>query len=130
MEKEKLTLFILPDKFAICHLDEKSYVPYWATENVSFSCLTRTENELSIVCPENDIPGGILSEKGWRAIRVKGPLGFVMPGIVSSLSTPLAEAEISIFYISTYETDYLLVKEENLDKTVKILSAFCNIKQE
>ena len=129
MEKEKLTLFVLPERLAISHLDEKSSIPSWATENVSFSCLAKTEDELSIVCPEDKVPGGILAEKGWRALKVKGPLGFVMPGIVASLATPLAEAKISIFYISTYETDYLLVKEENLDKTIKILKSFCNIEE-
>ncbi len=127
MKTKQLTLFILPEKLGICHLDEKSPIPSWAIENINFFSIAKTRNELSIVCPQDKIPGGILAEKDWRAFKVKGPLGFVLPGIVASLATPLAKAKISIFYISTYETDYLLVKEESLEKATKILSAFCNI---
>ena len=127
MKTKQLTLSILPEKLGICHLDEKSPIPSWAIENINFFSIAKTRNELSIVCPQDKIPGGILAEKDWRAFKVKGPLGFVLPGIVASLATPLAKAKISIFYISTYETDYLLVKEESLEKATKILSAFCNI---
>lgn len=129
MKTKKLTLSLLPEKLGICHLDKKSPIPAWAIENINFSSIAKTRNELSIVCPQDKIPGGILAEKDWRAFKVEGSLGFVLPGIVASLSTPLAKAKISIFYISTYETDYLLVKEENLEKAIKILSAFCNIKR-
>ncbi len=129
MEKNKLTLSILPEKLGICHLDEKSPIPSWAIEDKNFSCIAKTKSELSIVCAQEKIPGGILAEKDWRAFKVQGPLGFVLPGIVASLSSPLAEAEISIFYISTYETDYLLVKEENLEKVAEILGKFCDIKR-
>ena len=66
-------------------------------------------------------------EKDWRVLKVEGPLGFVMTGIVASLAEPLAQAKISIFYISTYETDYLMVEEKNLQKAKKILGKFCNI---
>jgi len=128
MKSPKLTLSILPEKLGICHLDKKSSIPEWAKE-ISFSSISRTPDELSIVCPQEKIPGGVLSEKDWRAFKVKGPLGFVLTGIVASLTKPLAEAEISIFYISTYETDYLMVKEENLERTKKILGKFCNIEE-
>jgi hypothetical protein len=127
MKTKQLTLSILPEKLGICHLDEKSPIPLWATDHNGFCSVSKTRNELSIVCPQDKIPGGILVEKNWRAFKVQGPLGFVLPGIVASLATPLAKAKISIFYISTYETDYLLVKEESLEKATKILSAFCNI---
>jgi len=70
----------------------------------------------------------VMAEKNWRAFKVKGPLGFSLTGIVASLSKPLAEAQISILYISTYETDYLLVEEKNLQKTKEVLSEFCDIK--
>ena len=129
MKTKQFTLSILPEKLGICHLDEKSPIPSWAIENINFSSIAKTRNELSIVCPQDKIPGGILAEKNWRALKVKGPLGFVLPGIVASLATPLAKAKISIFYISTYETDYLLVNEENLEKAIKILGIFCNIKK-
>ena len=128
-EKKKLTLSILPERLAICHLDKNSPIPTWAIEENKFSSISKTRDELSIVCPQDKIPGGVLVERDWRAFKVEGPLGFVLTGIVSSLSEALAKAKISIFYISTYETDYLLVKEENLDRAAEILGRFCNIKE-
>jgi len=124
---EKLTLSILPEKLGICHFDKNSEIPDWA-KDISFCSITRTKDELSIVCPQDKIPGGVMVERDWRAFKVQGPLGFTMAGIVASLAKPLADAEISIFYISTFETDYLLVKEENLEKVKKILGEFCKIK--
>lgn len=128
MKTKKLTLSILPEKFGICHFDKKSPLPDWAKGESAFTSITRTSDELSIVCPQDKIPGGVLAEKDWRTFKVKGPLGFVLTGIVASLSKPLAETQISILYISTYETDYLLVEDKNLEKAKKILGKFCNIK--
>jgi len=128
MENKKLTLSILPKTLGICHLDKNSYIPDWAKE-ISFCSITRTPDELSIVCPQDKIPAGVLAEKDWRAFKVEGPLGFELTGIVSSLSAPLAEEKISIFYISTYETDYLLVEEKNLNKAKNILGKFCNVEK-
>ncbi len=125
---KKLTLSILPEKLGICHFAKNSSIPEWA-KYISFCSITRTPDELSIVCSQDKIPGGVLVEKGWRAFKVEGPLGFVTTGIVSSLSTPLAKAKISILYVSTYETDYVLVEEKNLTKAAKILGKFCEIKE-
>ncbi len=119
----------MPEKLGICHLDKNTPIPSWALEGASFISIGKTKDELSIICPEDKIPGGVLAEKGWRAFKVEGPLGFVVTGIVSSISSPLAEAGISIMYISTYETDYVLVEEHNLEKAAKILGEFCNIKK-
>jgi hypothetical protein len=127
MKTMKLTLSILPEKLGICHFAQNTPIPDWA-KNLSFFSITRTPDELSIVCPQDKIPAGIMVEKNWRAFKVEGPLGFILTGIVASLSEPLAQAKISILYISTYETDYLLVEEKNLEKTKKILEKFCNIK--
>ena len=136
----KLTLSILPEKFSICHFDKKSPTPDWANpvpsqkdwygarEETSFTSITRTRDELSIILPQDKIPGGVMCEKDWRVFKVKGPLGFVLTGIVASLSEPLAEAKISILYVSTYETDYLLVEDKDLEKVKKILRKFCDIK--
>ena len=127
MKIKKLTLSILPEKFAICYLDKKSPLPDWVKGESTFTCVTRTNDELSIILPQDKIPGGVLAEKDWRAFKVQGPLGFVLTGIVSSLSKPLAKAKISILYVSTYETDYLLIEETNLEKAKKILGKFCKI---
>lgn len=129
MKTKKLTLFILPEKLAICHLSKNTPLPAWALEDSNFSSIGRTKDELSIICPQDKIPGGVLAEKNWRAFKVEGPLGFSLTGIVASLAEPLAKAKISILYVSTYETDYLLVEEKNLNKAAKILGSFCNIKK-
>ncbi len=124
---EKLTLSVLPEKIGICHLGKNSEIPEWA-KNISFCSISRTPDELSIIAPQEKIPGGVLYEGDWRAFKVQGPLGFTMTGIVASLSKPLADAEISILYIDTYETSYVLVEDKNLEKAKEILSATCEIK--
>jgi uncharacterized protein len=124
---KKFTLSVLPEILGICHFGKNAPLPEWATHNNDFFSITKTHDELSIVCLQEKIPENVTAERGWRAFKVKGPLGFVMTGIVSSLSSPLAEAEISILYISTFETDYVLVEEENLEKAERILSDFCEI---
>jgi hypothetical protein len=124
----KLILSVLPEKLGICHFSKNSSIPDWA-KDISFCSISRTPNELSIVCPQEKIPAGVLVERNWRAFKVQGPLGFVMTGIVASLSEPLAEAKISILYIDTYETSYLLVEEKNFEKSKKILGKFCDIRE-
>jgi len=125
----KLTLSILPQKLGICHFAANSPIPDWAISGKFFS-ITRTDQELSIVYLQEKIPAGVLFEKNWRAFRLEGFLeGVYSVGIIASLSKPLAEAGISIFNISTYKTNYLLVEEKNLAKAKKVLSKFCNIKK-
>jgi len=129
MKKTKrFILSILPEKLAICHFSKNNPIPEWA-KDISFCSITRTNDELSIICPQDKIPAGVLCEKNWRSFKVQGPLGFSLTGIVSSLSTPLAKAGISILYISTYETDYLLVEEKNLQSAKRLLGKFCQIKK-
>jgi len=128
MENSKLSLLILPNKLAVCRLENDARIPSWATDD-SFFSISKTNDELSIVCSENKVPNGIKSEKNWRAFKVIGPLDFSLTGILASLANPLAEAKISIFAISTFDTDYLLVKNDNLEKAVKVLSTFCNIQR-
>jgi len=128
MKTKKLTLSILPEKLGICHFAVNSPIPDWASRGKFFS-ITRTDQELSIVYPQEKIPAGILFEKNWRAFKVESIVdGIYAVGIIASLSKPLAEAGISIFNISTYETNYLLVEEKHLAKAKKVLSKFCNIK--
>ena len=129
MGTKKLTLKILPEKFAICHFDKKTQIPEWVIGETSFTSITRGNDELSIICPQDKVPGGVLCEKNWRVLKVKGPLGFELTGIVASLARPLAQAKISILYVSTYETDYLLVEEENFRKAKRILAKFCKIEK-
>jgi len=129
MKTKKFTLTVLPEKLGICHFGKNAPIPDWATHNNNFFSITKTQDELSVVCLQEKIPQNIMTEKDWRAFKVQGPLGFVLTGIVSSLSAPLAKAGISILYISTFETDYVLVEEKNLAKAKKTLGSFCNIKE-
>ncbi len=127
MDDQKLSLLVLPQKLAICSFDSKAKIPIWVEGDDYFS-ITRTDDELSIVCSQERVPDGIRAERDWRAFKVEGPLDFSLTGILASLTKPLAEAGISIFAISTFNTDYLLVKADKLDKAVKVLGRFCNIK--
>lgn len=112
-----LTLSVLPEMLAVCQLPRNADIPFWAVGE-NFFALVRTDDELSIVCLESNVPGGVISEHGWRAMKVKGPLDFSLVGILADLSSILASAGISIFVISTYETDYVLVKENQLAEAV------------
>jgi hypothetical protein len=116
-----LTLFLLPEKLAICRLDPDADIPQWASEGGLLS-ITRTHDELSIVCAEADVPEKVKSDRGWRCLKVAGPLDLALTGVLASLTNPLAEAQINIFAISTYDTDYLLVKEENLARSIDVLT--------
>ncbi len=117
----KLDLVILKKKFAICQLSPKDSIPDPTTLG-DFWSITKTDEEISIIIPENLIPASnCKSEKGWRAIKIMGPLYFSLTGIIASISTALAKAGISIFAVSTYNTDYILVKEKNLEQSKEVL---------
>lgn len=124
---EKLSLKVLPESFAVCSIDKNQPIPMWVLESRDFYSITRTRDELSIVSDEESVPVGVKAEKGWAAIKVVGPLEFDLIGIVSSLTTVLAENEISVFVLSTYNTDYILIKEENLNTAKTVLSKFCSV---
>lgn len=114
-----LTLEVLPGTFAICRLDAQAEVPDWATGEVV--SVTRTPDEVSVVCSDDTVPENIQCEGGWRCLRVAGPLAFSMIGVIASLTGTLAEANISVFVVSTFDTDYLLVKEADFDAAVASL---------
>ena len=78
--------------------------------------MTRTEDELSLVVPEEKVPEVWKAERGWRCLKVEGPLDFGLTGILASLANPLADAGISIFALSTYDTDLILVPERELEQ--------------
>ena len=115
------SLTVLPGRFAVCRLDAQAAVPDWAFSGDFFS-VTRTIDELSIVCSEAGVPEGVLCERGWACLKVEGPLDFSLTGVLASLTQPLAEAGISLFVLSTYNTDYLLVKARDLDRAVAVLA--------
>jgi len=112
MNKHELKLSVLPQSLAICRLDRKESIPPWATEDSRFTSVTVTSDEISIVCPESVLPPEAKANRSWRALRVEGNLDLSMTGVIASLTSPLADAGISVFTLSTYDTDYLLVKSE------------------
>ena len=125
----KLTLSVLPEKLGICHFDKNTPIPDWAKEKTNFTSITRTQDELSITLPQDKIPAGVMYEKDWRAFKLEGDVELSSVGIIASLSKPLADAGISIFNVSTYETNYVLVEDKNLEKAKEILATLCEIKE-
>lgn len=117
----KLTLSILPETLVICQMDKDARIPDWLLASTFYS-ITKTAEELSVVCPQTNVPEGIKKDEGWRCLKVEGPLDFSAAGILASLTMPLAKEGISVFAMSTYNTDYLLVKEPHLEKAVQILA--------
>ncbi|HEX8674036.1 MAG TPA: ACT domain-containing protein [Longimicrobium sp.] len=117
---QPLRLTILPDTLAVCRLAADDPFPAWLPPH-GFLSVTRTADELSMVCLQDTMPAGTRCELGWRALAVAGPLDFALTGILASIATPLAEAGISIFAISTFDTDYVLVKTDRLNDAIEAL---------
>lgn len=114
-----MRLTTLPGTFAVCRLAADSAVPSWATGSVV--SITRTHRELSVVCAADGVPDGVRVESDWRALELGGPLSFEMVGVIAAVAAPLAGAGIPIFAISTFDTDYLLVKDECLESAKAVL---------
>ena len=117
-----LSLTVLPGRLAICRLPPDVAIPECPPQ-AKFWSVTRTAEELSIILPEESVHPGWQAETGWRGLKVQGPLDFDLTGVLASLAAPLAEASVSILTISTYNTDYILVKENNLEKAKQALRA-------
>jgi hypothetical protein len=114
-----LTLTVLAETLAICRLAPGT-VPLWIAA-ADFVSITQTIDELSIVCREANVPSDVKADRGWRALKVAGPLDLALTGVLASLVNPLAEAQINLFAISTFDTDYLLVKGYNLAGACDVL---------
>ena len=121
MGQANLTLSLLADTLSICRLEPEEDIPAWALAGNFFS-ITRTTEELSLVCPQEAVPRGTRCEKGYRCLKVEGPLDFSLSGILASLTLPLSQTGISVFAISTFDTDYLLVRDTQMDSAVQQLS--------
>jgi hypothetical protein len=113
-------LDLFPEAMGICRLDAGQPIPAWATKAGFFS-ITGTPEELSVVCPEASIPEGVVCSRGWKLLRVRGPLAFSETGVLASLAEPIARAGISIFVVSTYDTDMVLVRSGQLEAAVAVL---------
>ena len=117
-----LELELLPGLHAICRLDAGASIPAWAVIG-AFTSVTRTPDELSVICAAAAVPGGVTAERDWRVLRVAGPLDFELTGVAAALTTPLAAAGVSVLPVATYDTDYLLVRESALAAALAALVA-------
>jgi hypothetical protein len=117
--EHRLALALFPGLFAVCRLPPESAVPAWVVGDLA--SVTRTAGELSVVCRQGVVPDGARCERGWRCLGVVGTLDFSLVGVLASLLVPLAEAGVSVFCLSTFDTDYLLVKEEQVERALEAL---------
>jgi hypothetical protein len=113
---------VTPYRLTVCRLPAEAPVPAWAYASAWHS-ITRTPEELSIVCEESAVEEGIRHQKGWRALMLEGPFDFGLTGILASVLQPLAVAKVPIFAVSTFDTDWVLVPEEKLEAAVQTLRA-------
>jgi len=115
----KFTLTVIPEALAVCQMPSDAPLPNWP--DGSFLSVTRTRDELSVIVPETAVPDGVPKHGGFRALKISGPLDFGESGVLATLSNTLAVAGLSIFVISTYDTDYILVRQENLARAIAVL---------
>ena len=117
-----MNLTLLGERFAVCRLDPTAPLPSWAASS-SFLSIARTPDELSIVCDEALTPAGAKVECGWEVLKLHGPFTFDQIGVLASCVTPLVAHGVSVFTISTFDTDYLLIKAHQTDAAVTALQA-------
>lgn len=118
----KVTLQILSGEYSVCRLAAGEPVPAWADSPV-FSSVTRTADELTVMCPIGQAPATVQQEKGWRVFKFQGPFQFTTTGILSAVLGPLAAAGVPILAQSTFDTDYLFVKAANAQAAINALRA-------
>jgi hypothetical protein len=116
-----MELIVLPGSYAVCRLPAEAAFPDWAAGDLV--SVTRTAGEMSVVCREDAVPEGTWCERGWRCLRVAGTLDFALVGVLASLLVPLGEAGVSVFAVSTFDTDYLLVRDDDLARATAALRA-------
>ncbi len=121
MTQKQLKLSLLKDKYGICTLPATTPIPDWALMQ-SLISITRTKEELTIVCRQDIIPSQCKCDLNWRCFKVDGTFDLNQTGVISSISSPLADAGISIYVISTYNTDYFMVQEDKVNQTISVLS--------
>jgi hypothetical protein len=118
-----MNLTLLKAELTVCQLDAGAAIPAWTETEGEFVSVTRTREELSIICSARLPPADTKQEAGWCAFKVEGPLAFGLVGILAAIANPLAKAGISIFATSTYHTDYVLVKEAKVPEAIAALEA-------
>lgn len=114
-----MTIQALPDTFSVCKVTD-----YTLVDREAMFCFTgQTDTERSLVCRTQDVPGNATArEDGWRAMRITGTLDFSLIGVLAGISAVLAENRIGIFVLSTYDTDYILTKQETYARALRLLA--------
>ncbi len=116
-----LDLYLLDGTYAVCQLEATVPIPGWALGE-GFVSISRSEEELSVVCLESRVPAGIKAERDWRCFGLAGPFDFALTGILAAVLNPLAQAGVGVFAVSTYNTDYVLIKSEHLNQGITALT--------
>ncbi len=116
-----MKLTVLDDSYAICRLDHDAEIPRWVHASHGFASITYTQDEMSVVSNQIHVPAEVRQDRDWRILKIVGPLDFNMVGVISSITGILADAGISLFNVSTYETDFIMVKQEVLDHALTVL---------
>jgi hypothetical protein len=122
MKNIHLSLSILDDTFSVCRLAPEADLPNWVPLS-GFVSVTRTNDELSVVCPSGAVPDEVEAQWSFKAMKIEGPLDFGLTGILLAVAGPLTDAGIPIFSLSTYDTDYVLVRRNDLTHAVCVLEA-------
>ncbi|MFD2422591.1 ACT domain-containing protein [Amycolatopsis pigmentata] len=122
---KRLAIDVQPGVYAVAKLDPGAPVPpgLFSPGAGGFVSVTRTTEELSVICPESEAPAGAAVEAGWRLLTVRGPLAFTLTGIMAALANELAAAGIALFALSTFDTDHVLVKAADLPRAAATLRA-------
>ncbi|HKU24358.1 MAG TPA: ACT domain-containing protein [Candidatus Sulfotelmatobacter sp.] len=118
--RHQLNFRCLPETYAIVRLQNDATLPDWAAKG-KFTSITRTPDELSVVCPTESVPPSLRSPLQWRCLKLEGPFPFSQTGILLSFIEPLSQNGVPIFAISTYDTDYVLIQEEFAERALKML---------
>jgi uncharacterized protein len=117
---KKLTIIVLPGEYAICRLFATDEIPAWALQS-SFYTVSKTPDELSVICEASMVPGSTKAEKGWCLLKIAAVLDLSLTGITAKFSSALAEAGINLCVVATYDTDYILIKEEKQTTAIQCL---------
>ena len=116
----KYAICQVPGVLAVVRLDPASVVPSWASSGPLWA-VVRTPEEVSVVCDQTQVPPDVRCERDWVALKIEGPLALSLTGVLSSLLTPLASRGIVVFVLSTFDTDYILVKQPQVSLAKAVL---------
>jgi hypothetical protein len=109
----------MPGRYAVCRLRPEAALPDWAAGE--FCNITRTKDELAVICAADHVPAEVQAERDWRLLKLVGPFPFTATGVLAGVALPVAQAGISLLSIATYDTDYFLIKGEDYARALVVL---------